>query len=312
MKIPSPLIISLFLFTLYTILLGILYLKISPNSNLEKQQQQNEREKEGEKEEKEKEKKDFNPWCGDTLNIQQPENPYKKIISFVAYQQDPTAPLEKWIEMGVLDNSVGRDAYFPDWVTRAYIIHPSPELETLLIENNWEIIYCVKPKRMHFSMLYRFFAYDEDIWLFTSRDLDSRLSPRELFVINEWIASDYLFHTIRDHPKGHSIPILGGMFGMRKGAINGSMVDLIQKALNENDPITGSHGEDQSFLQRYVWPQVAENALEHDSHGKCFGGKECRKFPQISGQWGNDNFIGNPFKIENHINSVCNMTCKYE
>jgi hypothetical protein len=298
------LFITCFLFVICAITFSNSCSKIDRNLNIEKSQKVDDnREKITEKE--------SNPWCGDIINIQQPDNPYKKIVSFVIYQKNSSAPLEKWIEMGILDNENGKRAYFPEWVMRAYIIHPSPNMESLLFKNNWEIVRCIQPSRINFSMLFRFLVYDDNPWMFISRDIDSRLSPRELFVVNEWINSDYIFHTIRDH-KQHSIPVLGGMFGMRRGAINGTMSNLIQKALNEKNPIPGPVGEDQNFLKKYVWPQVSQNALEHDSQGRCFGAKECRNFPKIVGNWTNKQFIGSPFKFEIHIEPNCNMTCEYK
>jgi len=315
MKITSDhLLTSLFIIAIYIIIFGIPYQKRDPSWKIEQfknNSKEMEKEKEKENENENEKEKYINPWCGDVINIQQADNPYKKIISFSAYQKNETAPLEKWIEMGIIDNELGKKLYFPDWIMRAYILHPSPELESLLLENNWEVVRCIRPKRMHFSMLFRFFAYDNDPWFFISRDIDSRLSPRELFLINEWISSGYSFHTIRDHMH-HSIAVLGGMFGMRRGSIKGTMINLIQKALDENNNnIKGSMGEDQNFLQRYIWPQIKSNALEHDSFGRCFGGKECRGFPEILDKSGNENFIGSPFKFENHVNPNCSLMCEY-
>ena len=48
------------------------------------------------------------------------------------------------------------------------------------------------------------------------RDVDSRPTVRELLAVNEWMSSGLKFHTIRDHLQ-HRVPVMGGMFGMRRG-----------------------------------------------------------------------------------------------
>ena len=49
-----------------------------------------------------------------------------------------------------------------------------------------------------------------------SRDLDSRVSPREVEAVREWLATSRTFHIMRDHPQVspktefHRIPIILG------------------------------------------------------------------------------------------------------
>ena len=44
--------------------------------------------------------------------------------------------------------------------------------------------------------------------VFLSRDLDSRVSWREVFAVKEWLSTPATYHIMRDHPK-HDIPMLG-------------------------------------------------------------------------------------------------------
>lgn len=46
------------------------------------------------------------------------------------------------------------------------------------------------------------------------RDLDSKVSKRELAAVNDWLSSGKPYHVMRDN-KYHGTSILGGMFGMR-------------------------------------------------------------------------------------------------
>lgn len=45
---------------------------------------------------------------------------------------------------------------------------------------------------------------------FISRDTDSRLGLRESAAVDEWVKSGKMLHTMRDHPVGHTAPILAG------------------------------------------------------------------------------------------------------
>ena len=64
-------------------------------------------------------------------------------------------------------------------------------------------------------MFWRFYPIEnKDIDIFLSRDVDSRITEREMKFVNEWINSDKIFHIIRDHP-GHRIEILRGTFGIK-------------------------------------------------------------------------------------------------
>jgi hypothetical protein len=46
---------------------------------------------------------------------------------------------------------------------------------------------------------------------FMSRDSDSRIVPREMEAVGEWLAGDRSFHIMRDHPHHCIYAILGGI-----------------------------------------------------------------------------------------------------
>jgi hypothetical protein len=99
-------------------------------------------------------------------------------------------------------------------------------------------------------MFWRFLAAcDPDVDIMISRDADSRLSKREKFAVEEWINSNYQFHIIRDHPY-HSVPILGGMWGSKKGLLSniGNLINDYQKG--------DFLGVDQDFLGKHIYPMV--------------------------------------------------------
>ncbi len=69
------------------------------------------------------------------------------------------------------------------------------------------------------GMFWRFLAADDqraDAAIF--RDVDSRISEREAHAVQEWLASGRAFHIMRDHPR-HWRPMMGGMWGVRPGAL---------------------------------------------------------------------------------------------
>ncbi|CAF1613641.1 unnamed protein product, partial [Didymodactylos carnosus] len=95
---------------------------------------------------------------------------------------------------------------------------------------------------------------DKFVDYYMSRDIDSPIFDREVSAVNEWIASDKMFHIMRDHPQ-HDTAILGGLWGIKKFEI----------------PCYNRKG-DQQFLEKYIWPLIRTNSLQHDSF-------LCRRFP---------------------------------
>lgn len=105
------------------------------------------------------------------------------------------------------------------------------------------------------GMFWRFFpaAYDEPVIV---RDTDSRLSFRERMAVDEWLAGDKDFHIMRDHPY-HAVPILGGMWGSRKG--------LFPDIHRETQKFTDDRWQvDQDFLAEYAYPKIVDRACVHD------------------------------------------------
>ena len=76
-------------------------------------------------------------------------------------------------------------------------------------------------------MFDRFLAIDdEDCSIMFSRDADSRVHERDAGCIEDFIASHKMLHIIRDHHY-HSMEIMGGLFGIRKGALKHKIENII-------------------------------------------------------------------------------------
>ena len=55
---------------------------------------------------------------------------------------------------------------------------------------------------------------DPQVSLFLCRDLDSRITAREVAAVEEWLQSGREIHSMRDHP-AHTTPLLGAAWGAR-------------------------------------------------------------------------------------------------
>ena len=110
----------------------------------------------------------------------------------------------------------------------------------------------------HELMTHRFLSIDDTkIDIMFSRDADSMISEREIEFINNFITSPYLLHTIRDH-KGHFVPIMGGLFGIKKKLLkinNLKMENLIKKIKDLNIINFNSYNSDQELL-KYLYIQL--------------------------------------------------------
>jgi len=176
-----------------------------------------------------------------------------KVITFSLWGTD-----FKYLIGAIRNAELARQIY-PDWVCRFYVseLLPIGILETLRDLENVQVI------EMPFkgdwrSMFWRFTAIDdEDVEVMISRDADSRLSHREKAAVDEWLASDKGFHIMRDHPY-HGFPVLGGMWGIKKGTIP-SMTQLVE-AWDQKD----EYGTDYKFFAASVMPLVEDNKLVHD------------------------------------------------
>lgn len=177
-----------------------------------------------------------------------------------------------WV--GAIRNIELVNKYLPGWKCLFYIDRSCREdLISTIKGDNVEVI-LVDSKDSFHGMFWRFWAsIDENVDIFLSRDCDSRITQREVAAINEWLSSDKDFHIMRDHPY-HSVPILGGMWGCRRGIMR--KIDLL--SLIESWKNYGRKGVDQDFLGQIVYPLVKDSSVEHSEFGLNYGGK-TKLFP---------------------------------
>lgn len=175
---------------------------------------------------------------------------------------------------GAVRNAAMISAVFPGWVARFYFDAASVPAATLdeLRDLGAELV----PHDLARTMFARFMvAADSTVDRYMVRDADSRLGLREQAAVNEWMASGYSMHYMRDHP-AHGRAINGGMWGGVKGAV-ADMAQLVASAgiVNASSP---GYGDDQDFLSAVIYPRTVNDQIAHDSIS-CNGFPNSASFP---------------------------------
>lgn len=141
--------------------------------------------------------------------------------------------------------------YLPEWKIRLY----TPD-KSHYINDGIDI---VEVKDGSYGVFWRFFPMFEDVNnIVLSRDTDSRLTLREVRCIEEWINSDKILHTFKDHEAHYEFPIIAGGFGY-KGMLSNELLNLMNIIMKQS-PV---YLMDQIYLRDYVWPTVEHNSLVH-------------------------------------------------
>lgn len=192
---------------------------------------------------------------------------------------------------------------YPGWICRFYI-DESCDSESIksLNGDNVEIILMkqsdyryknLSDKFNHQGLFWRFFSLaDSSVDCILSRDCDSRLSKRESDAVNEWLSSGKKFHIMRDHPY-HTVPILAGMWGCKRGILY-NIEDLLR--FWSTHPKRGVFdAEDQDFLGQIVYPIIKEDVMEHSEFGINFGNSVIN-FPTTRKDY---EFVGDVFDEKN-------------
>ena len=160
--------------------------------------------------------------------------------------------------VGAISNIKLAPLYYPNWKCRIYCGTDVPmQWRHELADAGFQVHIRSAKVGLHDGMFWRFeAAFDPDVEIFLSRDLDSRVNPREAAAVNDWLESGKRLHTMRDHYE-HIVPILGGMWGCRHWPEF--------SALMANWPCSGKMGDDQDFLKQKIWPLVRDHdCVAHD------------------------------------------------
>jgi hypothetical protein len=190
----------------------------------------------------------------------------KKIVSFSLWGNNPM------YLKGVEANVKLAETYYPGF--EVWVHHPFNYPFVQEITNAGATPVACEEKGPWHGLYWRFYpAANPSVDLMMSRDLDSRIGPREASAVLEWLLSDVPFHLMRDHHH-HNIQIMGGMWGVRKGHLS-NIVNLIN-----SHGLFDRKGCDQRFLIQHVWPLVCDSHIAHVGNGGKRFSDNDRPFPE--------------------------------
>jgi len=195
----------------------------------------------------------------------------KRVISFALWGSNP-----KYGDGALANAELAREIY-PGWTCRFYIdkkTTPPLYWHTLRSMDHVEVVEMPEDFEGWKGMFARFLPADEeDVEMFISRDCDSRLTQREADAVQQWAEGPWLLHVMRDHPF-HTVPILGGMWGAKRGA-DLQIAEAMDKWNKEDRWQT-----DQEFLAHKIWPKHYFKSIVHDDWNRFqLPGLETRAFP---------------------------------
>ena len=222
--------------------------------------------------------------------------PPKRVITYSLYGKTP-----KYVK-GAVRNAELISSIFPGWTARFYIDMSTvpEEIVTQLKAANAELVPIDMSKHGTQSMFWRFWAAaDPTVERFISRDVDSRLMPRDKAAVDLWIASGKGFHVIRDHPSHSLYPMSGGLWGCTKGSLS-NVMELIASFPTDSNYLT-----DMNFLNKLVWPIAMKDVLQHDAF-TCveFDQPPCQAMPYpVSVDRPAGNHVGQVFDAEGNARS---------
>ena len=186
---------------------------------------------------------------------------------------------------GVVENVLDAKKYYEGWIVRVHYNDtvPSNIIDWLKTQDNVEVVHHPGTIKKASNTLWRF----EDLFIKDAttivRDADSRITERELILVDDWLKSDKDFHIVRDH-KHHTCPIGAGAFGMRNNCLEYVGIPTGTTSVNEA-PLQFVPGlalmnaflrdllehrneyiVDQIFLAQYIYKYIANKSMVHCSH----------------------------------------------
>lgn len=173
--------------------------------------------------------------------------------------------LPRYGESAVMNVDVAKEI-FPEWTCRFYVDDSVPKnVIDRLRAGGAEVIEVDEKQKLLTGLYWRFFVMDDpNVKRFLIRDADSLLSYRERAAVDQWLESDFWFHTMHDN-YSHTELILAGMWGGCTGVfqrLDDDILNFIQTGRYLNERVM-----DQHYLRYCVWPTIEQSLLSHDSQG---------------------------------------------
>lgn len=194
----------------------------------------------------------------------------KKIISFSLWGKI------RLYCIGAVKNAILAKKFFPGWICRFYYDKSVPEIiiNKLKELDNTELVFIEKESggkiykdNGQFGMFWRFFPFDDDdveIWM--SRDIDSRLSEYEAEEINKFLKTDKIIHSIKFNPKIRKEPPCRGGLTSFRNYVNGidtrqidkdtklTLFEMIKNINRDNCPFYS----DEKFLNNCLYKKYSD------------------------------------------------------
>jgi hypothetical protein len=181
-----------------------------------------------------------------------------KIVSTSAYGND-----NRYIT-GAIRQFELTQQFYPGWEYRLYT-DDKAKFESIADRAN-----IIEVKQGH-GVFWRFLPmFEDENNTVIVRDSDGRITLREQMAVNEWVESDFKFHTFRDHEAHYEFPVIACAFGYK-----GKLPNKILSIMNEYMLNTNYYTNDQVFLRDVVFPFVKDSTLIHSMYEGWFG--ETRK-----------------------------------
>lgn len=159
---------------------------------------------------------------------------------------------------GLLWNTCLAARYFPGWTVRAYVDETMGRAIEWLESRGCQVVK-MKPAEGLQGMWWRMLAAaDPAAKSIIFRDADSCLCARDADAVSEWEESGLVAHSMHDHP-AHGKRLMGGMWGVR-GGILPNIAELIAAQTSRK-----GYGEDETFLEKVIYPRFAGSVLHHSS-----------------------------------------------
>jgi hypothetical protein len=186
-----------------------------------------------------------------------------KVFSFSVYGDNPIYTI------GMLKNIALIREIFPDWHTFIYVPENQNKDYVKKLEENDKVMVMPMANAGFFNSTWRFRAITYYLCeAMECRDADSRISVRDKAAIDEWLASDYKYHIIRDHPGGHHWAMNAGMWGAKRT----EFISNIGRMLTDCQTICPQYSKlptfDQEFLRSAIYPHIVTESMVHDEYYK--------------------------------------------
>ncbi len=152
--------------------------------------------------------------------------------------------------------------HFPDWFTYIWVGDGISEDIILELSEKRNVVLLPTNQTGLINMSYRFFSIDDpDVEVMCVRDADSRVNERDKACIEDFIHSNKLFHILRDHPNHHH-PIMGGMWGIKKGLLPVKLQDAFHTWRQTHQAT--EFWNDMDFLKQVFYPYCLPQTMIHD------------------------------------------------